>query len=110
MKKVEGYYSPVEYYKSQGYTVEKSTETLDGGFWIIEKDGKQKTLDIFEYPEINRSVWRGAYQRLMKGGLFVYTHLGVGIYHDPPSIDIHTKKDIESKYPTVQVIRTHKNH
>lgn len=91
-------YDVLKYFEDRGYTIEKAMETKGRNFYIIKKEGKQRTLDIFEYPDQNRSIWKEEYQRLKKGGIFAYTKLGRS--GDKSIAYIYTKKDIESKHQT----------
>ena len=85
----------IVYFETQGYTVKRTRDRIP--YYILEKDGKQKTLDVFEYCQYNKSIWKKVYQRLIDGGLIAYQDWGQSYAY------IYTKKDIESKHQTYSI-------
>lgn len=90
-------YDVLKYFENRGHKIEE-VKAKGGTYYITRKYGKRRTVDIFKHEDQDKKVSKEAYQRLMKGGVFVYRNARVGKIRSPSS-EIFFKSDVARDYP-----------
>lgn len=94
-------YNVRDYFKRKGYKIIEITDRrITEPNFLVEKGKTQRTVDIIEFVDINKSLSQFTYDRIKKNGFFIITPL---MADREGKIEEYTKKDIQNVAKTYSI-------